>query len=138
MNRMTTGLILFALAGSTGCATQHGVEIAKETRRAYETFIGQPRTFCPVQITGVSSLQLTGEHMTLTMEAPLNPLHAMPQENDTLPRVVDSLKNAALGAAGIYTLGQVASQAPTVVTQPAPLVVTPEVVRPEIITTAAP
>lgn len=138
MNIIRVGGILLAVAGWTGCATQNGIALAKESRLAYQSFISQQRTFSPIHITGVSSLQLTGQDMTFTMEAPLNPLHAMPQENDTLPRVVDSLKNTALGVAGIYTLGQVASQSPTVVTQPAPLVVQPEVVRPEIITTTAP
>ncbi len=128
MNRMIIPLV--ALVGlSTGCATRNGPALAKEARLAYQAFITQPRTFNSLSITGATSFQVTGENMTLSMEAPLNPLQAMPQDGDTLPRIADAVKNTVLGAAGIYTLGQIGTQKPTIVSQPQPLVVRPEVIH---------
>ena len=127
---LTTVIHLIALVGlSTGCATRNGPALAREARLAYEAFIAQPRTFHSVSITGVTSLHLTGENMTLAMEAPLNPLQAMPQDADAMPRIADAIKNTVLGAVGIHAIGQVASRPATVVTQPAPLVVRPEVIQ---------
>lgn len=131
MNRIAATIFPFvALVGlSTGCATRNGPALAHEARLAYEAFISQPRTFRSLSITGATSFQVTGENMTLSMEAPLNPLQAMPQDGDSLPRIADAVKNTVLGAAGIYTLGQIGTQRPTVVSQPPPVIVHPEVIH---------
>ena len=128
----------FATLSLSGCATQNGVKLAHEARLAYEAFQKQPRDFQPLAIHGSNlTFSITGA-TSIVMSAPLNPLEAMPRDPDALGRIADAAKNTVLGAAGIYTLGKVATT-PTVVNQPAPTIVRPEVVQvPAPATPAAP
>lgn len=124
---MLIGIV--ALTGS-GCATANGVKAAEQARLAYEAFVRQERTFQAVELSG-KNMQITiAGADRLAIRAPMDPLKAMPENADTAGRVIDGLKNTALGVAGIAALSQAAK--PTVVTQPAP-----QIVRPEIITVPA-
>lgn len=126
--RMVTSMLLLPLI--SGCATQGSVEAAREARLAYQSFIAQPRTY--------TAIRLHGETMTVTltgvtefvMESPLPPLSAMPTEHDAPGRIADAAKNTLLGLAGIAALHDIGTQGATVVQQPAPLVVRPEVISP--------
>ena len=124
----TLSLCGFATLSPSGCATQNGVNMAQEARLAYEAFLKQPRDFQPMAIHGSNmTFSVTGAH-SIVMSAPLNPLEVMPRDPDAIGRIADAAKNTVLGAAGIYTLGKVATT-PTVVTQPAPTIVKPEIVQ---------
>ena len=121
---------------SSGCTTANSVKLAKEARLAYEAFLKQPRDFQPLAIQGSNMTFTVNGASSIVMSAPLNPLEVMPRDPDAVGRIADAAKNTVLGAAGIYTLGKVATT-PTVVTQPAPTIVRPEVVQPTVITTPA-
>ena len=123
-------LVLCALAALSfsGCATQNSVKLAQEARLAYEAFLKQPRDFQPMAIHGSNMTFTVNGASSIVMSAPLNPLEVMPRDPDAVGRIADAAKNTVLGAAGIYTLGKVATS-PTVVTQPAPTIVKPEVVQ---------
>ncbi|WP_448577459.1 hypothetical protein [Thermosphaera sp.] len=111
-----------------GCATHGGFEAAKEARAAYEAFVSQQRSYRAIALRGdTMTITITGAS-ELTMDAPLPPLSAIPRENDTPARIADAAKNAVLGLAGIWALRDIAMQPATVVTQPPPMVVRPEVV----------
>jgi hypothetical protein len=112
----------------TGCATQNSVKMAQEARLAYEAFLKQPRDFQPLAIHGSNMTFTVNGANSIVMSAPLNPLEVMPRDPDAVGRIADAAKNTVLGAAGIYTLGKVATT-PTVVTQPAPTIVRPEIVQ---------
>lgn len=112
----------------TGCATQNSVKLAQEARLAYEAFLKQQRDFQPLAIHGSNMTFSVNNATSIVMSAPLNPLEVMPRDPDAVGRIADAAKNTVLGAAGIYTLGKVATS-PTVVTQPAPTIVKPEVVQ---------
>jgi hypothetical protein len=123
-------LVLCGLAALSfsGCATQNSVKLAQEARLAYEAFLKQPRDFQPLAIHGSNMTFSVNGASSIVMSAPLNPLEAMPRDPDTVGRIADAAKNALLGTAGIYTLGKVATS-PTVVNQPAPMIVRPEVIQ---------
>lgn len=123
-------LVLCGLAALSfsGCATQNSVKLAQEARLAYEAFLKQPRDFQPMAIHGSNMTFTVNGASSIVMSAPLNPLEVMPRDPDAVGRIADAAKNTVLGAAGIYTLGKVATS-PTVVTQPAPTIVKPEVVQ---------
>lgn len=117
-----------AVLSFTGCATQNSVKLAQEARIAYEAFLKQQRDFQPLAIHGSNMTFTVNNATSIVMSAPLNPLEVMPRDPDAVGRIADAAKNTVLGAAGIYTLGKVATS-PTVVTQPAPTIVKPEVVQ---------
>jgi hypothetical protein len=131
---MKRNAIIFASAlaaalmvcGVPGCASKDAAGSALE---AYRAFQAQPRTYNAVRAEFADAGgRVTLESVrTLEMQAPLNPLSAM-QGSDNIARLVDAVKNALLGAFGIYTLGQVASMEPTVVKQPEPMIVRPEII----------
>ncbi len=122
------GLVLVGLAALalTGCATSNGAKVAEETRRAYESFVNQPRTYEALAIDGTNlTFTITGA-TRIAMTAPHTPLSAIPQDPDTAMRLVDALKNTVLGGLGIYTLGRIATQeapAPVIVEQPKPIII---------------
>ena len=127
--KIPTIVLLAALPLLAGCATPNSAKVAEQARTAYEAFIGQERAYDALTIRGSNvAFTITGA-TEITMKAPHEPLHAMPQDPDTAMRLFDSAKNTILGGLGIWTLGQVASQEPTVIQQPAPLVVRPEIVE---------
>jgi hypothetical protein len=111
----------------SGCATENSVKMARIAKEAYGIYQAQPRTYSAVTMKG-SNITITGVN-ELVMEAPLNPLEAMPKDSDTVGKIVDGVKNTALGITGIYGLTAAATREPTVVAQPQPLIVRPEVVQ---------
>lgn len=111
---------------ASGCATQ---KLSTDARLAYEAFIGQRRSYHAVALRGRDmAISITGAD-ELVLEAPLNPLSALSNDNDTVPRLVDSAARVALGIAGIEALRQIGTQPPTVVPQPEPMIVRPEVIH---------
>jgi hypothetical protein len=130
MKKTLNAMAACAAAAATlaaGCASEKAAANALE---AYRAFQAQPRTYAAVRMQfapgGAGEVTVKGvEEMKL--EAPLNPLSAM-QGSDNIARLVDAVKGALLGAFGIYTLGQVASMEPTVVKQPEPMIVRPEII----------
>ena len=120
--------LIAVLPFMAGCATQNTVKTAEQARMAYEAFIAQERAYDALTFRGSNvAFTITGA-TEITMRAPHEPLHAMPQDPDTAMRLFDSAKNTILGGLGIWTLGKVATDDPTVIQQPAPLVVRPEIV----------
>ena len=132
----TAALCLMLLAAgllSGGCATANGVKTAEQARKAYESFIGQRRTYEAFAIEGSNvTFSITGANR-IVMQAPHEPLHAMPQDPDTAMRLFDAAKNTILGGLGIYTMGKIATQGPTIVQQPDPVIVSPEVVQAQVV-----
>ena len=120
----------------SGCATENSVKMAKEARLAYQSFLAQPRTFSSLELAGSNMEFRVSGASRIVMQAPLNPLEVMPRDPDAVGRIADAAKNTVLGAACIATLGKVATQGPTIVTQPAPTIVRPEVVNPVIVPAA--
>jgi hypothetical protein len=106
---------LCAAMVAAGCANPEAVT---QARLAYADFITQPRTYRAVSfefVEGGGEIAVRGVR-SWTMEAPLNPLHAMPQDREILGKAIDAAKNVALGVAGIAALQDLAK--PTIVTQP--------------------
>ena len=113
---------------SCGCATKNGVEIAKSAERAYGVFQAQPRTYTAVLFEGTNMTITVSGVTKWSMEAPLNPLQAMPKDPDTAMRLTDKIGNTIMGVAGIGALTYSATRPPTIVQQPEALVVRPEIV----------
>lgn len=96
-------------------------------------FYNQRRTYSAVTIEGLTEITMRGEDMLIQLEAPLPELRMLPSDPNTIRDVGEIVKNVLLGGLGIYTLGQVATRDPVVVTQPEPLIVRPEVVSPTVV-----
>jgi len=109
---------IIALAGS-GCSTGRGDRMLK----AYEAFQRQPRTYKAVSLQNVDAISLYGSNMVVEMEAPLNPLSAMPQEPDAIRAIMDGT-GRIVGYGVVGYLGRYALQAPRTVS---PTVVQPQV-----------
>ena len=108
-----------------GCASTQGPDTALE---AYRSFISQERTFSTLKIENVDEWTLKGKNMTISMEAPLNPLSAMPKDPGLMAELVDGL--VRIGTVyGATVVGLELSDSPRTVTQPTPLVVRPEVIN---------
>lgn len=112
-------------AVAAGCATGPKLDMNKVA----QAFYGQERTYKAVLLSGATEIAIRGTNMTLALEAPHTPLAMLPQDPNSMLMLTDAVKNTILGGLGIYTLGKVATQGPTIVQQPAPLVVQPEVVQ---------
>ena len=126
--KIPTIALIAVLPFMAGCATQNSVKAAEQARIAYEAFIAQERAYDALTIRGSNVAFTIAGATEITMKAPHEPLHAMPQDPDTAMRLFDSAKNTILGGLGIWTLGKVATDDPTVIQQPAPLIVRPEIV----------
>jgi hypothetical protein len=120
---ITPALLSISLIALSGCASSGNS--GDQLLAAYQTYIQQQRTYVPVQLIGPNmTITLTGVE-AFTLEAPLPPLTAM-QSGDVQERAIDAAKNVLLGLGGIWGITQFST--PTVIQQPAPLVVRPEVI----------
>ena len=109
-----------------GC-TSNGPTV--DMNRVMENFYSQQRSCKSLTLTGVSDLQLRGSNITLAVESPLPALSAMPSDPNRTLMLMDAAKNIVLGGLGIWALKDMATQKPTVIQQPAPLVVHPDVIQ---------
>lgn len=127
MRVIITALIATAIAAANiGCSS---TAPKMDMNKIAADFYKQKRTYQAIQIAGVSELSIKGEEITLTVEAPMPELRMMPNDPNTLHDIGEIAKNIVLGGLGIYTLGQVATRDPMVVTQPEPVVIRPEVIK---------
>ncbi|MFH0878563.1 MAG: hypothetical protein V2A34_02510 [Lentisphaerota bacterium] len=122
-------LAVLAVFSLVGCTTKNAVDVAKCAERAYGVFQAQPRTYTAVLFEGTNMTITISNINKWQMEAPLNPLAAMPQDPDTAMRLADKIGNTVLGVAGIAGLTYSATRPATIVSQPEPLVVRPEVIQ---------
>ena len=124
MKKVTAVLMVTVLALlSGGCATDK-----TDINKILSDYYAQPRTYAALKVSGVRELTISGENIELSMEAPLNPLSAMPQDPNRTMMILDAAKNIALGGMGIWALNNIATKPATVIRQPAPMVVRPEII----------
>jgi len=122
--------ILTLMAGAilivsvTGCATSKTPEAIAQ---AHKSFMTQQRTYESFRIKGPVTIDVK-EGGELVSEAPLHPLHSIPQQADTLGRVLDTTK-AVAGIAGAVIAADAAldaaSKPPIVVDPPEPIFIEP-------------
>jgi hypothetical protein len=124
MIRIMTALTAAALLA--GCSTG-GPKL--DVNALMEDYYNQDRTYAALSLSGVTSLTVAGEDMTLIMEAPLNPLSMRNADPNAGQQMFETATRAALAGLGIYTAGQTID---TLGRQPR--TVSPEIVRPEIVT----
>lgn len=125
MNKAITliaGAIL--IVSVTGCATSKTPEAIAQ---AHKAFMEQQRTYTSFSVTGPAKIEL-GEGAELKTEAPLAPLHSIPQQADTLGKILDTGK-AVAGIAGAVIAADAAldaaSKPPIVVDPPEPIFIEP-------------
>jgi len=122
-------VLLLALGGllivSSGC-TSSGQAAASN---AYEDYISQQRTFTCLRVEAADgqSISITGIK-ELEIESPLQHLSAMPQSDNVWAKLIEKGGNVAMAFGGFNLLRAATTRDPTVVMQPEPLVVSPEIV----------
>ena len=118
--------VLAALIISTvGCSTMSDKIDPTAVALAYYQ---QPRTYEPVTVEGIATLTLTaaeGQSLTVRLTSQLEPLSIYPRDPSTLGVFLDGMfKLGTVAASGIvgYEMVQGLSRGPTVVEQPAPII----------------
>jgi hypothetical protein len=91
---------------------------------------GTTRTYKAVSITDANEWSVKGEDMNITMESPLEPIKAMPEDRGTASAVIGGAASVAKFGLGMY-FGEKMIDSLSATRDP--LVVSPEVVSPEVI-----
>ena len=133
-------LALLVLIGlTTGCATQRTVEMAQIASDAYKVYVQQEKVASLIELHAAhgQTLELTlsgANKIILNTQVPA--LSMLPREPDSMRAFMDGAARISgvaaagfVGYRGVGALEKVATS-PTVVTQPAPLIVRPEIITP--------
>lgn len=109
----------------TGCGTTKQIDV----NRGYEALLNQERSFKSYEITGPVSV---GEGGKIVGYAPLNPIKALPQNPDTVGKIVDGVLKAGAIAATASVMGDAfdaAKKDPVIVDPPEPIILEPFVLE---------
>jgi hypothetical protein len=124
-----TGLAVITLA-ATGCGTPRLNQI--DVNKLAEAYYGQDSAAQVFKLSGVNTVSLTGENMTLVVSAPIPPKRMIDLPQSQAAAIAGTISRSAvaatLGYAGIKAMGDTM----TVLGQ-RPSVVDPLIVRPEVI-----
>lgn len=94
-------------------------------------YYSQERTYKTLELKGAKEISIKGDNVSLTVENQLQPLSLYPRDPSTLRTAFDGLARIGSVAAAAYVGKELAdglSRGPTVVNQPPPLLVRPEIV----------
>jgi len=130
-------LILAGCIALTGCTTQRGLDAANLAKEAHSNYLNQDRSVKLVRLEAAEGKELMIFGLkSIEMNTLVTPLSMMPKSPDTVRAVADGVARvvgiagaAAVGWRGVSALSDVATQGPTIVEQPQPLIVRPEVVQ---------
>jgi hypothetical protein len=129
MKAMGTAALLAGLTIATGCGTPRLNQI--DVNKLATDYYGQDSAAQVFKLSGVNSVNLVGDNMTLVVSAPIPPKRMIDLPQSQAAAIAGTISRSAvaatLGYAGINAMGdtmQVLGQRPSVVD---PLIVRPEV-----------
>jgi len=110
-----------------GCTTLKNIDPTQMALAYY----AQDRTYETMRVSGAEEITFKGTNLNFTVINQLQPLSIYPRDPSTLSAMVDGLSRLGtiVGAAYVgNTLAQGASRGPSVIAQPTPIIVRPEIV----------
>jgi hypothetical protein len=123
-NHASKLVALLVLASAVGCQSS-GPKL--DLNKIYKDLQEQPRIFSPATFKGTNMTVTIEGLYEWKMEAPLNPITIVPQQPDTIRAIADGITRVGTVGTAAYIGGKL-SEGPKVVTQPAPTIVSPEIV----------